>query len=516
MSIRIAWRTFPVVALLLLSGCVLVPALEPNKAKVTAYSENPTLTNAVAVAESLRSNYTKEVKDQIVTERVMAIGLIAATTVAADMAIRDVSKHDVLGLALGTGATYTATNFLVSKPQQYIYAAGANAVQCALDTVHPMRVAFLKRSRLETLIKEIDTASRDLETELATITKLDPDLIEGQRASAVMQEAKGIKALATDALIAMDNAGGDLYSALGRIQNQVTQAISANSPNLQSLMQQLGSALPALGSQITGVVLPAVPEMKAKGTAKTATSPSAVKSLLAATKKVEELDAEAQLIIAAVQAKPNAESLKACSVDLAQAGLTMKVTPSDEVAVPSGKAATFSVSGGVLPYQRATWIGSAPSIDEVQLTTETGAGLVTIVVNAGAKAGKYMLLVRDSAQGRETVNVSITNSSEDAAEATDETKKTAKKAEEQCTVVPKLEEVQKKLIGLGFQNLQVTGKARILTADGCHGEITDTAMREYLTKQSGSGAPIPADALPVSREELFKTVKESLGIEEGE
>src|ERR1700754_2065648 len=98
-----------------MSGCVVVPALKPDKSTETAYSADPSLPNAIKVAESLRSNYTKEVKDQIITERVTALAPTAAPAVAADMAIRDVSKNEILGLTVGSGAVYTATNFMVGK-----------------------------------------------------------------------------------------------------------------------------------------------------------------------------------------------------------------------------------------------------------------------------------------------------------------------------------------------------------------------------------------------------------------
>ena len=489
-----------------LTGCVVVPALEPDDKLVADYSSDPTLPKAIKVAESLRDAYTGEVKDQIVTERVTAIALIAATVVAADMAIRQVSESEVLGLTLGAGALFTGTNFMVSKPQQYIYAAGANAVQCALDAVHPMRVAHSKRASLEGLIKKMDLDIRNLESRLLLFKTV--DIEEAQRGRAVAQEAKNILPVAREALVALDNAGGELYSSMGRIQAEVTRAISANSPNLQSLMQQLGNALPALGAQITGVALPAPTDTKAA--TKSAADPAELAKLVALITAVEADLADLQLIISAVQAKPSADKLKTCSVDLQQAGLTMKVIPSGTLSVAAGTTAPVSIAGGVLPYQPATWVGSAPPADKVELATETGAGIVTIKTKADAPAGTYMLLLRDSAQGRETVNISIT-----ATSGGNTTSPNGQKSASKCVEIPQVKKVQQALISKGITTVKIGDESKPVEADGCPGPVTDQAMRTFLKSQGENGAPVPDDAIPTSRDKLLKEVSDILEIPEG-
>ena len=491
-----------------LSGCVLVPALEPDKAQVAAYSEQPTLPNAIKVAESLRNNYSTEVKDQIITERVTALALIAAATVAADMSIRQVSKNDVLGLTLGSGAVYTATNFMVNKPQQYIYAAGANAVQCALDVVHPLRVANEKRGRLETLIKEIDAGMRDVSSSLDKFKNgegKDPNEAEVARGRAAAEEARNLIPVATEALTVLDNSGGDLYSAVGRIQGEVEHAISENTPNLQSLMQQLGSALPALGSQITGVALPASSQ-KGDNT-KSAADEDALKAALVLIKDLEAKLAETRLIIALVEAKPSTEKLKTCSLDLQQAGLTMKVTPSGALTVTAGQVATVSIKSGVLPYRRATWVGNGPAADKVELTTETGAGVVEIKTKADTPADTYVMLLQDSAQGHETVNVTIR-------ESTVTEKNPPKEEEKKCTEDANLKKIQDVLVNKkGIKTVTVDGKDQEVLVDGCSGPRTDAAMRKYYKSQvqgpvgtDGKPKELADDAVPKSGKALIDAV----------
>ncbi|MEJ1961111.1 MAG: hypothetical protein WDO56_05990 [Gammaproteobacteria bacterium] len=502
MSIHVgAWGVVVALAITL-PGCALVePRLGPDPTVEATYASAPTLPNAVAVAESLRGVYSKKVEHQIITERITGLALIGATAVAADLALRSVSKNDVLGLSLGAAALYTGTNFLVSKPQEFIYAAGANAVQCSLDAIHPLRVAHQKRNRLEALIKAMDLSVRDLDSSLTVFDTLRAEPV--LRARSLSQEVKNTLPVARDALNVLDNAGGELRSSVAAIQGQVTTAIITSSPSLEGLMESLGQSLPALGSRITGVALPVPPSPPA---VKTSGDDAAVKKALGKpTADLEALLVETQLIISAVEAKPSAEKLKACHVDLQEAGLTMNVVPSGDLTVQAGgSGATLSVSGGVLPYRQTTWIGPPPPADQVDLTTETGAGLITVKAKQGATAGRFTLLIRDAAQGRQTVNVILTA-------ATAPTKGLAQNpppgvAAATCMPDAKVKDVQQKLIDKGIKTVKIDDKDQPLTADGCHGPITDAAMRQFFKSQSADGTPVPDDAIPKTREQLFKEV----------
>jgi hypothetical protein len=190
--------------------------------------------------------------------------------------------------------------------------------------------------------------------------------------------------------------------------------------------------------------------------------------------------------------------------------LTMKVIPSGALSMAAGTTAPVSVSGGVLPYQPATWVGSAPPADKVELTTETGAGIVTIKTKADTPPGTYMLLLRDSAQGRETVNVSVSATTGGNAAPPNGQNPASK-----CVEVPQVKKVQQALIGKGITTVKIGDETKTVEADGCPGPVTDEAMRTFLKSQGENGAPVPDDAIPTSRDKLLKEVSDILEIPEG-
>lgn len=455
-----------------MAGCAAVqPTFGPEPTAEKAYDSAPTLQNAIAVGTSMRERYTAQVENQIAWERGIGVGLIGGAAIAADLAMRSVGKAEILGLGLAGAAAYTSGNWLFSKPQQLIYAAGASAVQCALAAMQPLQIPYQDRDELKTKINEIVTTVDEIDSYL---------LVTGNQtarseAIAAVRRANALLPAAREALALLDNAGGVLRSSLSVIQLQVTNAYINNSPNMQGLVASLGAALPAMGTKIIGVSLPPVPPP--------GTNVAELSSPLK--KKTEELNqlvARVARIVESVSVKPSADSLKLCSVDLKQAGLSMKIIPAGDLLVRPGSSGTVVVSGGVLPY-RAEWIGERPTSDQVSLIVESGQGFITIDAKPGAKPSSYQLLLLDAGQGREVVGIVI--SGEDVKQLTP---KSAKPTSSPNSTVRR---IQQALIDKGFGVVKVDGRDVTLVADGRNGKITIEAMRQFYRRQGATDDQIP-------------------------
>lgn len=454
------------------TGCApMLPTLGPDPTVASAYDSKPTLQNAIAVGTSMRERYTAQVEDQVAWERGIGVGLIGGAAIAADLAMRSVGKAEILGLGLAGAAAYTSGNWLFSKPQQMIYAAGASAVQCALAAMQPLQVPYQDRDELKAKIDEIVTHVDQINNLLAAGNQTTQSAV-----SASVGRANALLPAASDALALLDNAGGVLRSSLSAIQLQVTNAYISNSPNMQGLVASLGAALPAVGTTIIGVSLPSTPP---SGASVAELSSPQLKN------EIEDLDrlvARVSRIVESVNVKPSTDSLKLCNVDLKQAGLSMKIIPAGDLSVRPGSSGTVVVSGGVLPY-RAEWIGARPTSDQVSLTIESGQGFVTIDAKPGAKPGSYQLLLLDAGQGREIVGIVI--SGEDTKQLS------PKSANPTSSANSTVRKIQQALIDKGFRIVKVDGRNATLVADGRSGKITVEAMRQFYRSQGAADDQIP-------------------------
>ena len=480
-----------------LAGCasVLQPHLGPAPEKSHQYDAAPNLANAVAIGISMRDRYLDKVEGQIAWERGIGVGLIGGTAVAADLAMRGVGKSEILGLGLAGAALYTSSSWLFSKPQQMIYAAGASAVQCALDVVQPQQLAQGSMKDLRSSIEVIERKTGELEMLLGSIT---PTTTGEKAARAAINRAHAVLPAARELLAALDGAAVALRSSLNAIQLQVTNAYLANSPNLQGLVESLGKSLPALGSQIIGVKLPPMPDVIF-----TAADPRQ-DELATKAMALDALVVEIARSVALVNVKPSEERLKLCNVDLRQAGLAMRRLPPGPLTVHPAGAATTVVSGGALPY-RAEWIGSRPP-DGVTLRIESGQGLITVEAKASVRPDKFQMLVLDAGQGRETVDVVIGEGI--GVSAAGNAASPALVAKVAVAANPRLRLVQQALIDKGHSSVKVDNRIEKLTADGRMGKVTVEAMRRFYIEDIGAtAAQIPQDP-----DQLFREVAQLLGI----
>lgn len=251
---------------------------------------------------------------------------------------------------------------------------------------------------------------------------------------------------------------------------------------------------------MSGAVLPNIPQPNP--TLKDTSDPE----LSAKVKHLDQLIADIAQIIASVNLKPSDDKLKLCYVDLKQAGLSMKVVPSNGLSVRQGSSATAIVSGGV-PWYRGEWIGTRPPSDQVSMSIESGQGIFTISAKAGTPPNNYQLLILDSGQGREVINVTIENGA--AAHLATQPTMTGKpaRAASALQVNPKVQKVQQALLNKGIKTVKVNGKDAALIADGRFGEITMEAMRQFFRDQGASD-----DQIPKGEQLLSETARE-LGIE---
>uniref|UniRef100_UPI000D34B24D hypothetical protein n=1 Tax=unclassified Variovorax TaxID=663243 RepID=UPI000D34B24D len=393
----------------------------------------------------------------------------------------------MLGLGLAGAALYTGGNWLFSKPQQMIYAAGASAVQCALDVTQPLQMADARLPSLRSDVAQIQGDAAELERLLGGRVVKTPGEIS---ARAAIDRAKALLPAAQDLVGTLDGAAFALRSSLSAIQLQVTNAFLANSPNLQGLVEALGKSLPATGSKIIGVALPPMPKVSF-----TAGSPEE-NTLADKARALDALVGRVDKALAGVNLKPGDDKLKLCSVDLKQAGLAMKTVPAGPMTVQPGAAATVVVSGGVLPY-RAEWIGSRPP-EGVALKIESGQGFITVEVKKDVKAGSYRLLVLDAGQGRESIDVVVagsgaasspaspTSPASPASPTSPDNKATAAAAPD-----PTLRKVQQALIDKGLTTVRVDGKDEKLVADGRMGKISFAAMQQYMRNEGAKDDAIP-------------------------
>lgn len=482
-----------------LAGCTTMPPrFGPASSVDDVYALTPTLPNAVKVAESMKKEYRAQIANRTDAEYWTGLGLVGMGVVAADLVARGIGRSELIGLAGIAGGTYAATSWTAGKPQQFIYAAGLNAVQCSVDAMQPLVLAYQDRANLIANVQKLRKASTDLAATLDDRYAANKDLSRVIRARAAIAKANAFLTAAESARRALDSAGQQLRSSLSAIESQVTQAY-LGSVSLQSLTQSLGTTLPVTGNKILGIAAPGVPALATN--IKTSGSEA---ELDAPVREIEALLAETEPIVDSVRTSPPQERLKLCSANFKDAGLEMTLTAS-ELVVDAGKEGTLSVLGGQVPY-RYDWVGMRPAAEGIDVAFDTGNGQFTLKTKPNAQTGTYTLLLTDRvATSHQTARIIIRSVGSPPAVPAPGTGTTTKNA---CTKVPEIEKMQNALIAKGVKTAKVNGVDKPLKADGCPGPITTQAMIDFhLTQVPGVALnAIPKDA------GLVKAVSNLLGI----
>ena len=483
-----------------LSGCasLIKPNLGPDPEVAKTYDQAPTLQNAIAVGTSMRERYSAKVEDQIAWERGIGIGLIGAATIGADLAMRSVGKSEILGLGLAGAALYASSNWLFSKPQQLIYAAGAGAVQCALDTVLPLQGPYQQQDVLQSKRDQIARTVLEVKRLKANVAPGAPGA-PGQppnslvRADAMIARANVVLTAADQALAVLKGAAGTLRSSLSAIQIQVTNAYITNAPSMEALVRSLETLIPAAPPKIN------------TGSTAVASTVGVMRSaenegpLVVKTAELENLITEVSLMIDAINASPAPNTLKQCNVDLKQAGLSMKLTPSELSITPDSKGtvtASAFVSGNVLPYS-SDWIGVRPPSNQLDQKIGPTPRTITVTASPAAKTGTYQILILDEAKAQETI-LQVTILGETASSP-------QKQAAPVSAVDQRVKNLQQDLIDLGYGTVEVKGKKVTVAADGRMGSITTEAMRQFYINNGRDD--VQEDAIPRESKRLFDDVE---------
>ncbi len=480
----------------MISGCAVIePRLSPNKEKANIYAKDPILPNAVILAESLRVQYANKVENQILLDRAVGLTLIGAAGAVGGLAATGGPTLPVIVTMLGGGVLFGADSFLSSKPQQMIYASGANAIQCALDIMQPMTIAYKSRERLKAYIDGSDKGSQKaLESKIADVEQLMIGLRSNKvrspisvRAETAVQKARVVSEPARKAIGILDGSGAVLRASLSSIELQVTNAIITNSPSVQALATSLGFSLPTIGKPLN--IAPVTP---IKGNV---VNPSDADEdeLLIKTQDLEQTVAVIESIIAEVNERASVDKLKTCNINLEQAGLKMTISPSGEIPVPLPKSnvsttVTIRASGGVLPYG-AKWIGRTPPSEQVSLEIESGQGIVTVKVNKDAEEAVYGLIIHDAANGSVDTSIRISSTSDST------TKSVQGTSSKNCIKKAIIENIQQ------FLNNKIGKKE--LVEDGCYGKETESAIKLYLKNKIG----LKDNEFPEDEIGLIETIK---------
>jgi hypothetical protein len=456
----------------------------------SAYDTDPTLPNAAKIAASLRDQYQSQVHDQIVLNRTTGLLLVGAAGAAAGLGSLGVAKNAVLGMTLGGAAAYTGTTYLSTSQLESVYAAGANALQCALDVMQPMQVAYGQRDNLVHSLQTIQPLITTMQTKLLGLPLSQaPDVMRARYDVEIAQRelAAGQRALTT-----LDSGGADLRDAVSRITGFVTSAIIEGSPSLANLEVNLAKSLPTVAQNIGGATTGAGPA-PAKGQNEDNFSDTDFAGLESAVATLHQIDAM-------VFARPQGDRLRNCAAGLSTTGLTMSVFPDDATVkladIQNSTTVTFHVVGGALPYQGANWIGAQPGDSVSQpAMADSGKGLFTVAVSKTAPLGDFDIVFFDNAGASQSATLHIAQGAPHAVTP----QRPPPPPTLACTPDASWAAIQNRLVTDSIPPFAKTPKL----VDGCFGATTATATTLWLATLG----KMPLSTIPPNQAGLLATAK---------
>jgi hypothetical protein len=397
--------------LALLSGCsVLNIDVQPDAAVTTAYLADPSLDNAINYANELRSEYFNKVNIDAELTTGSGLALIPIGALALFYGISGASKDVPLALGIGGAGLYTGASFLHSQPRQLIYAAGANAVTCAIAIMDPLSLSSAEWSAFQADILALVRDTSALRQALNPfVDRVGPE-IDYAKTVLARAEATIDQANRTNAAIAQ--AGRTLFNSVQMIRGLVNRAIISNQPNLDVLMASLGGALPLRAAQIA----PGISGRLPKGAGVFHALPNeleAAAQLQVAVQNAEVSIARVKLVIDRIGPGPSADTLKACTNGISGAALPFTVLPTTDLQF-AAKATTVQtaaivLSGGQSPYS-SNFVGVLPgkAVSAALTYDSGGAGIITVTVPPDAESGDYTLSVADKSGTSKSVGIHIT------------------------------------------------------------------------------------------------------------
>ena len=403
--------------------------------------------NAEAYADALKDEYRSALGNNAKLQTIGGLGLLGISSATAGLGAAGVSGTEILVLGLTGSTIYSGGQFLSNQPRLFAYAAGKNAVTCAVAVMRPLDLANnaqfksvqalyatsgVADSEIDKRISATELALAELRVELA---QLPGDAAfsglrtlvtrEIEAAETALQTAMQARSRGEAMLNEVQGAPGKLVDALNDIRDDVDSVSVRTAQSLSRIPSLIGG----LGE--TYSVFTAVPDAmrlssgdsesqissqsaRAGNSALTQSASKAliaIRKLVAARASLESASRQVRDFAAALQAARPDSALSQCQIDGAAIAPNLSVSTSEiEVKHGTAEEVVVSISGGVPEYR----IASAPSNDKVSASIPFGARTLRIIIADDTPVGRHAVIIADNIGANTTVSVNVVPKGENA------------------------------------------------------------------------------------------------------
>ncbi|WP_257386329.1 hypothetical protein [Tahibacter caeni] len=374
----------------------------------------PSYCNALELADGYRRGYMRRA-GRISTLRETS-GLLAIPAAAAalyyGLSGREVFNDRILRLSVGAAGVYAAGNWSLKATREQVYLSGARAMTCAaiqsLQFVVPKAIAN----------KNIGDVLADLR---ARIDTLQATLERGRLSDTVREQAIGAVNDASDVYANLSYLHGEtkragiiLSARVLMIDAQVREAVSRNSPTLDSLRELLGG-LQGYAKTFGSDRVIAAPAQVEQGTASSADSAElAAQAIREDAKAREDMSAlsrsvgEARVYLRhADSAKTSFEAVAACAPE---GGRTFQILP-DSGSVEITATQSYSITINDRVGHPVVALGGTPNaavkLQPVQIGKSDDQYVAVVTTEATTQAISGPVLSIRSANGLEGRDIAI-------------------------------------------------------------------------------------------------------------
>ncbi len=509
--LRLTCGAFGILVLGACSGPVGLSVADIEDSESAKFAEPPSIAKALAYADAVRSTYRSRISNQMLLRQGVGLGSIAALAGLGFIATRGGSADLAYGLGSGVAGGLAATQLFTSNREQFLYAAGAVTIGCAMSAVAPLQSASVARDTLrrgildQPLINDINAVEGMIEA----MSQAGAESTNLARSRAAVAKAREAVVRGTSALLRLDGAGADLVRVVDEVQDKITTEVIANQVDLAAFIGSLGA---------TFAVQVPTPKTAAPAAAPglIETSQAGALELEAATKELIRRTSALEAAADFIEAAGASVSLTDCTFDPDAVGGGFRLDPSTPQTVDAtarDQTVNFALSGGRPPY-RFNWLGTAPPAT-VEPDLETGAGDLAITVPKDTPSGTYAFRVGDVASAVAFSQLVIQGPS-----AAPQARLQNGGATDSCATDPKgIGEVQKTLRddfrsqGMRVdvtteRDGQTVTESKEIGVDCKMGPVTRAALQEALRKIGTT----PADVAAMDDDALLAKYKELKGL----
>lgn len=412
-----------VVGLLALVGCA---SLDPVNVQYTKHcgwnTDKPGMEDGPRCASELRNRYLKAVSQRANIETASQVGLVGlVATVSSLAALDSIGTSEIAVAGIGGGLLLVAPRLTGSEQRDFIYLAGAEAMNCVLDATVEASLLLSDSEDKAARQRRRDILAGSM-ADLRTI-ELQGDSAESRQLNSILETADGLLRKARQSERQLTTVDRRILNVARSIDIRVTGALRRDRVDVREIVSGLSGAV-GLVQEINTDLLNRTADAGSVSAFNSAKQE--VRSKLA---KVEAAIREVRLDIEEVEAALtpfNSESLrKRCSLNNVEVQ-PFSVSESRIVfAKPeSGKtrSAVIQVRGGKAPHS-ASFSGKVPnepsslvrSVEE----TRDGAARIRVTVTEAVEPGTYRLLIREAGGRTAQTTIQIgTNSSQGKAAGT--------------------------------------------------------------------------------------------------